>query len=167
MLRPRRKVPKCKDGVQPPAPPGGTGRGAPGAPRRRPPHPQRKRWRPRRRRAAQGAVSDLSGCAGGIDRNGSKIYGWSKWVYVVERIKIWCLEYHSKEPRLWSQVVMDMAWSLMISWKYLILAQAVLFVMVEILECLLVWQAKVLNISWIHDFILFWIGGGTWARTSE
>ena len=69
-----------------PAPPRSTGRGAPGAPRRRlrrnvpklyfsgfclrrqvrgghthplnpPPYPQRKRWRPRRRRAAQGAAT--------------------------------------------------------------------------------------------------------------
>ena len=40
---------------QPPAPPGGTGRGAPDAPRRR---PRRNMLRPRRRRVAQGAEWD-------------------------------------------------------------------------------------------------------------
>ena len=41
--------------------------------------------------------SDLSGCANGIDRSGSGVCGWCKWVSVVERIKIWCLEYRSEE----------------------------------------------------------------------
>ena len=30
----------------------------------------------------------LSSCAGGIDRSGSGVQGWRKWVSVVERIEI-------------------------------------------------------------------------------
>ena len=32
--------------------------------------------------------SGLSGCDNGIDKSGSGVYGWRKWVSVVERIKI-------------------------------------------------------------------------------
>ena len=32
--------------------------------------------------------SDLISCASGIDRSGSGVYGWRKWVYVDGRIKI-------------------------------------------------------------------------------
>ena len=32
--------------------------------------------------------SDLSSCVGGIDRSGSGVYEWKKWVSVVESIKV-------------------------------------------------------------------------------
>ena len=32
--------------------------------------------------------SDLSVCADGIEMIGSRVFGWCKWIFVVERIKI-------------------------------------------------------------------------------